>query len=188
MPRRIRWGLKSLLAVVTIAALFLAVRVNERSNIIRVIQEVEANDGYVLFQWESPVIDDRSFQYKMPAQLQFQDQTGQSTTIQTAPRTFDIVVTDFSFKSDIRPVASFMDFISGTHADIDIHTVVVEVDLIEDDLINALTRLKRLQSVRWVSNVLVSSEKEREAKVLRLEKALPNIDIKYAANYKLDDR
>ena len=68
------------------------------------------------------------------------------------------------------------------------HTVVVEADNINDDLTDALSRLKRLQSVRWVYNVQKVSEKERLDKVHRLEEVLPDVEVKFAANYNLEDR
>lgn len=178
---RFRWRLMPLLLLVTFLALLLAVRTNERHNIRRAIHEVELNGGYVLYHWESPVVDDRDFTINLPSGLRPSGLRGSS-------RPVNIVVTDFSFEIEDRPGANLLDFLTGGHTDIDVHTVVVEADNINEDLVDALSRLKKLQSVRWVYNVQKISEEERLDKVHQLEKVLPGVNVRFAANYNLDDR
>jgi len=176
MPKkfRYRWGLRSLFVLVTLAALILAARTNERYSIRQAIRQVELNGGCVLYHWESPVVKDQDFSFTFIGNF--------------SKQSVDVVVTKFSFGSDDRPGAKLIDFLIGGHTDIDVHTVVVEADNINDDLVDALGRLKNLQSVRWVYNVQKVSEEERLDKIHRLEEVLSDTEVKFAANYNLDDR
>ncbi|MEM6471582.1 MAG: hypothetical protein AAF802_18630 [Planctomycetota bacterium] len=162
--------------LVTAIALVLAIRTNERYNIQRAIDQVELNGGYVLYHWESPVVNDQDFTV--------------SLALQNAPeQQVNVVVTKFSFGPDDQPAGTNpLSFLVGAHRDIDIHTVVVEADNINEDLIDSLCHLKNLRSVRWVFNVQKVSEKERLRKVRCLEERLPHVEVRFAANYNLDDR
>ena len=99
MPKKIRyrWGLRSLLILVTVVAVILAARTNERHNIRRAIHQVNLNGGYVLYHWESPVVNDQDFTINLPAQRY------------TSEQTVHVVVTKFSFGSDDRPGVKLID-------------------------------------------------------------------------------
>ncbi|MEO1528534.1 MAG: hypothetical protein AAFX06_24195, partial [Planctomycetota bacterium] len=154
----------------------LAIRTNERNNIWRAIQQVESNGGHVIYHWESPTINDQDLT------LYFGMQNGPKQQV-------DVVVTTFDFGSDEQPSdTNPLSFLSGSHRDIDIHTVVVEADNINEELVDALGHLKNLQSVRWVYNIQKVPEEERLEKLHLLENSLPHVEVKFAANYNLDDR
>lgn len=155
---RFRWSLRSFFIAITIFAMLLAWRYNERNKLLQATKEVRARGGEVAFRWQKPVVQTVT-QTVIPAYRRSIEYTvtlpDGSTEIRRREHGYTvwipIQVQQVQSLNKTQQTGSFA-HLWGAYDDIAVDAITVSEECVDNDLIDTLTRLNGLKLVVVLRN------------------------------------
>jgi len=205
---KIRFSLRLLLVLLTIATIFFGIRLNQRRNLQHAAMQIEEHDGTVFFCWQSPyevavpvVVPNAYYTVEVPyTETGADGQEVEKVRTESAGRStgYQMIVPQFRAKNSEPLGFSLTSFLLGTHSDVDVAVVSIAISAVDEKMTDLLGELGSLETVvlklnsRYYSvkasnrstadqrkQDLQMLEQERQRVTKILEENLPNVYLHF---------